>query len=818
MKRISALLVWIVLAAAPVSYPAWVHGQTNTNFSTSSQGDAYFRFSMDEDRLGGAPDQSALNHPLTASDRVIVKDRHFYTVGPDQLPHTSDDKRLRFFGVNLSFSANFPEPHRAVAVAKRLRKLGVNAVRLHHMDSFPDDSTVSPRSILTQGPYPTFNKVAVSRLKTFIQALSAEGIYINLNLRVGYRFRPLIDGLPDLDNGQNQPSSVGTPIHVYYPPLIERQARYARELIQLLGLEASPALGMVEINNESSLLAAWQGDAWYADTWRNAIPSAYSPVLQEQWKHWILQRYGTLDAACKAWNNCNDPDASALPVTTLSGADSATPSMSTRIANKLSKISRDLGWSGVNPDAPSPEQRYKQDFISFLTEMDRRYFNDMKAVIREAAKAEVPVTGTQMTYGGIMNLESHRDMDYIDDHIYVGHHVYANGNPWQSTNWRVQDISASGAGLQRLLGLSLRRDYSKPFVVSEFNQPFPTPGGSEILPLMAAVASLQDWDGIFFYRYDDSLETKEAPWYFSLSGDWGKYALMGQSSLLFRRFLIPSLTHETPLPLTPTDRLFLATQGHIRTLPLERHLKERFGLPVTAALRTQLSQHVLDDDAGDAQLRAISEAVKSGAQTASGTQTLRHFSDQRYITLDAPRAWGVFGRLQPGQVVGNDMIKLRSDYPSTHAVQILVTPLDQRNLKESAHWLVTLGGDTTGTQPGSMPPRPKALVPYPGKSDWLTLEPDTASTQRSGMLSTKPPSWQKHTPVELCLPYTAKQLTIYPLNGEGQREKPIVPAALTCDGPNSSWLKLQANAATASTWYEVIVNPINNSRTEQVNQ
>ena len=42
-----------------------------------------YRFSIDQDRLAGAPDFSALNHPISAADRVFVKNGHFYTVGKD---------------------------------------------------------------------------------------------------------------------------------------------------------------------------------------------------------------------------------------------------------------------------------------------------------------------------------------------------------------------------------------------------------------------------------------------------------------------------------------------------------------------------------------------------------------------------------------------------------------------------------------------------------------------------------------------------------------------------------------------------------------
>ena len=42
----------------------------------------FYPFAVDQDALGGAPDFSFLNHPLTAADAVFVRDGHFFRVGP----------------------------------------------------------------------------------------------------------------------------------------------------------------------------------------------------------------------------------------------------------------------------------------------------------------------------------------------------------------------------------------------------------------------------------------------------------------------------------------------------------------------------------------------------------------------------------------------------------------------------------------------------------------------------------------------------------------------------------------------------------------
>lgn len=774
-------------------------------FVTQYQTD-YFPFTVDENRLGGVPDHSWMNQAITAADRIFVRDGHFYAVGEDGLENTADDKRVRFFGANLSFSANFPEEADAPLMAKRLRKMGFNAVRLHHLDFFPSDDLSDPRGILTTGAYPTLNTAAVRRLRALIVALRSEGIYVNLNLRVGYRFRPEIDGLPSLDGGQNRPASVGTPIHVYYPPLIDRQEQYARQLIAALDLKDNPVLAMVEINNESSLLAAWQGEAWYGDSWINTIPSAYAGVLQEKWDEWVLHTYGSLEAACQAWSKCDEPSPTRLPDANIAGVKAAQPTLSQKLKKKFSGL---IGGDSARDEAAArqdPAQIYKYDFLAFLVSMDRAYLEHMRNVVQDAAGEDVPVTGTQMNYGGVLNFDSHVAMDYLDDHIYVGHHVYANGNPWLSDDWRVENTTTSGAGMERLMAEAFRRDSTKPFVISEYNQPFPTPGGAEILPLMATLAALQDWDGLFFFGYDDSQPLKKSPWYFSLSGDWGKYALVGQSARIFRDGLIAPLPTRTALPLTLEERFFIATQGHIRNQTLVQHAKKKFGIDTGTVWTTQLSQNVLPDTAYSSVAVVPPETERTELQTTPDG-TVRHDHVMGRILLDTDRVWGLFGQLGSHAVSGK-AFTVRLAEPEARHVNVLVTPLDDCELKQSSHLLVSLGGDTTGTQPGSRPPRPKSMVPYPGKSGWLTLEPDPLTQGPSGILGTVAPAWVQRNNVVLTLPYSPNQIQVYALDGNGQRLARLPERLLhAVDQGTATDVHLQSEAEISSIWYEIIITP-----------
>src|SRR5205814_10148042 len=70
-----------------------------------------------------------LDAPAGKDGFVTQRDAHFCA--------GSTDRRLRFFGVNICFGGCFPSHAQADAVAARLARFGVNAVRFHHLDNAP---------------------------------------------------------------------------------------------------------------------------------------------------------------------------------------------------------------------------------------------------------------------------------------------------------------------------------------------------------------------------------------------------------------------------------------------------------------------------------------------------------------------------------------------------------------------------------------------------------------------------------------------------------------------------------------------------------
>lgn len=746
-----------------------------------------YPFSVDEDALSGAPDASDLNQALGPADRLVVRGRHFMRVGADGLADTADDTRVRLWGVNLSFEANFPAPEEARRIAQRLRRLGFNAVRLHHLDTLLGRPDGEPRGVLTDGPYPSFDEDAVARLAHFIDALAEQGIYSNLNLRVGYVFRPEIDGVPAFD-ASAMARPIATPILVYSAALRGPQEAFARGLIARLRLRGHPGLAMVEINNESSLLAAWSRREW-----SDAVPPAYRPELAQRWQDWLTRQYGSVAAACKVWRTCSGEAPAPLLTPADIGATAAgTEGLTDKLTNRLRELSaRTFGPGDPVQEAPDGRTQRARDFVRFLADVDREYLDHMADVVREALDADVPIGGTQMAYGGVLNLSSHAGMSYIDEHFYVDHPHMLGGHR-DPHNWRIWDVALTQGQMPRLMSLGLMRDRTKPYVVSEFNHPFPSRQGAQIMPLMAAVARLQDWDGLFFFDYANAATNTGAPSHFTLRGDWGKYVIAGQAARLFRSDALAPLQSEAVLPMDTLTQAALAAAPNAQALA--QHAQARWGLTPEMGWRARLSADTTGQSRPPASFPEPVEPAPLRLDT-SGLATLR--------TRDA---LGLFGQSAASRLGEDNGLRADIAGRGPYRIAALLTALDAKPVESSTHLLLTLGSHTVGTQPGSRAPRPKAWVPHPSGSNSWTLEPDPDHAERpSGARQATGPAWLEARPMRLSWP-ASQAVTVYPLDGAGRRQAPL-PAADVLLANGRLQIAVSTSPAAATPWYEIVAAP-----------
>ncbi len=720
--------------------------------------DRLYQFSVDQDRLSGAVDFSFLNRPLEASDRVFIRDGHFYRVGADLKPNTSDDERVRLFGANTVFGANFPEEADARRIARRLRRLGINLVRLHHMDTSPDREPKDARSILTTDPYPALNPISVPRLRNFLDALKAEGIYVNVNLHVGYVFRPSVDGVPELPGGLRIPEH-SKPLHIFYPRMVDLQVEFTRKVLQALSLKDDPVLAMVEINNESSLVDSWQR----GNLDRYAL-GEYQAELQRQWNQFLRLRYQSSEALREAWGEI--PSGHALE-------------------------------TGDIPLVSNKEQRPQKridDYLLFLAERDREYLARMRDAVREVTDEWVPVTGTQMGFGGLLNLDSHAILDYQDNHFYIDHYNFPNQR-WDGRDWRIRDTSSAGAGLTMFLNIAAAREAGRPYTVSEFNQPWPNRQAAEIVPTLAAFAALQDWDSIMHFAYSHSRNwDNTAPGGFDLNSDWTKYVNFGQAALLFRAGILEPARKAIEIPVSQELRLRSAREKRLGSVAAFLNAATAYDPAIALVHRVGIVKR------GD----AAPLSARLGSVVRSDTGELVYDRDTKVLSVEAPAAAGVFGF--PGaRKIAAGAIDIELASGARGFVSLLVTALDCRPLTESGRILLTTPGYTVGTQPGSEPPRPQELILYPSSADWFTIEPEPNSAKPSGSLNGGiPPVWMERVESYVTLRSTKERLEVYPLDGAGGRMTALPPEAVQ-RMKGGFKLHLQGEGQPLAPWYELVL-------------
>ncbi len=254
--------------------------------SRSQEKPALFPFTIPwDDAAPSVANVSAWNEtPAGKHGFISVRDGHFVD---------GAGKRIRFFGTNLCFAADFPPHEVAEKVAKRMAKFGINIVRFHHMDNqyfpsgiwdkaYPDKQHLSPE--------------ALDRLDYLISQLKQNGIYADLNLHVS-RTLGEADGIqeaaamPQMDKGVDN----------FHPRMIELQKQYARDLLTHVNAYThnryadEPAVAMIEINNENSLVSSW------ASGEIDRLPKTLQDLLDRRWNEWLKAKYGTTEGLRKAW-------------------------------------------------------------------------------------------------------------------------------------------------------------------------------------------------------------------------------------------------------------------------------------------------------------------------------------------------------------------------------------------------------------------------------------------------------------------------------------------------------------------------------------
>ena len=241
-----------------------------------------------------------------------------------------------------------------------------------------------------------------------------------------------------------------------------------------------------------------------------------------------------------------------------------------------------LDQGSVAVFSPGESEPRIRDRWWFLAETEKAYFNHMHRFIRDELGCKALVTGTIVF--GPCGLYGQSDMDFIDGHAYWQHPRFP-GRPWDPGNWIVNQLAIADHPEQATLPrLAAERLAGKPFTVSEYNHPAPNDYQAECIPMLAAYAAAQDWDGIWLYTYshESDVHRSRLNSFFDIDQNPAKWGFMRAGAEIFRRGAMP--------PLPQTRRVALAPSAE-DTLPdlVQLHREHDRNMFAVAAARTPLS-------------------------------------------------------------------------------------------------------------------------------------------------------------------------------------------------------------------------------------
>ena len=134
--------------------------------------------------------------------------------------------------------------------------------------------------------------------------------------------------------------------------------------------------------------------------------------------------------------------------------------------------------------------------LEFKTQLMRNYFIEMRDYLINLG-VKVPIAGTN--WGNLAGtVVSQEEMDFYDSH---GYWLDKTWTFWGEEEKRLYDQSIfdhKGVVYPMIL---LGRVLGKPFVVSEWDEPWPIEWRAESVPYLAAVSGLQGWSGVIIHTY-----------------------------------------------------------------------------------------------------------------------------------------------------------------------------------------------------------------------------------------------------------------------------------------------------------------------------
>ncbi len=595
---------------------------------------------------------------------------------------TGDGQRWRIWGQHLVRSQAMPPKTLAPVIARRLAKFGINCMRLHAIDFH------WPEGILIRGSESSrsLDPEGLERLDWMVACLKEQGIYVDVNLHVARRFTTA-DGVKG-----GESVGWGKPVLYFDDWMIALQKEYAQQLLHhrnpFTGLRyvEEPAVALIEITNENSLSEHWQA-GWLCgkltgakENWGD-IPEVYAEDLDGLWNAWLLQKYTRREALAEAW--AGDLRVSEDP--------------------QIGSVRR------LNPaEFASASAGRFQDEAVFYANIEKSFFAEMRTFLRGELGAPQLILGSSdhnVAWSGLPMVAANAVLDVTDSHFYWQHPP--DGKRFENTPMVDQPDHCAIAHLSR----GAVEGY--PHLCSEVNEPFPNDTAAEYIPILAAYACLQDWDGIFLYDYHPwpGEYWREEPWADSFQHYWFdvgdhpvKMAQTALGALMFLRGDAQTARQTVARVLTQEFALESVRQRGVdrpvgQPDPFPRpasHLHPFWmpGLPGRLAMvhRTRIAAFDADRLApGEGEGSLLGDRITSDTGELTWEISQGAATHVGRVLIDTPRQQAVIGRA--GNYASRNMVvELHSPFAT-----VQLASLEDRPIAAAAGLLLVVGGRVANT-------------------------------------------------------------------------------------------------------------------------
>jgi hypothetical protein len=552
-----------------------------------------------------------------------------------------DGSRFRLWGINMTGASNLASHSDAPDVAAHLARFGINCVRMTFLDR------VAPMGILEASRSDTraLDLAQVDRLDFFIAQLKKRGIYVYLNLNSGRTYKPG-DGVRDAEL-----IGFAKALTYFDSCLLFLQREYAKQLLTHFNpytnteYRNEPALALVKLLNENSLVESWvsnrlQGKNTHKNpgTWTD-IPASYEEELTALYEAWLARR--------------------GLP---------PQPRLLTR-----------------EEIDSAPSERFRRE-LSFYIEIESHHFESMRSYLKNELGVRSLLLATSdhnHSISGYPLLYSSSRLDVVDGHDYWQHPRYfydpATG---RQIGFSIPNTAMVNDPLHStVVELSRSAIAGKPYTVSEVNHPFPAEHAAEGIPILTAYAAFQDWDGLFWYTFEESVDPSE--WaerplgFFNLRPDPVKMAEIGACALMFLRGdILPA--RETGARSYSLDQ----TMDSLR-LPPTQCPYFTAGFPLALPLQYGSRIATLDSTPTSSPSASASEPIGSDTGELSWLKGL--------VLIDTPRTQAVVGRVTRC-ALHNFSTDIRNPFSA-----IILTSLDGAPIAQAKKMLLVTGSVVANT-------------------------------------------------------------------------------------------------------------------------